>query len=122
LFTLLPRFSDIEESLALSDERNLAMPIGRERLEVASQTLIFGRTHHRDYYSPLDDSNRDFSLSVSTSAVKKACTNDQKNQQTPNPKRMSIKGASPAKGAITVISNNPISTSFIRGLFIYSFS
>jgi hypothetical protein len=112
----------MEEGLALSPEINRAMPIGRERLEVASQTLIFGKTHHRDYYSPLDDSNPDFSLSLSTSAVKNACTNDQKNQQTPNPKRMSIKGASPAKGAITVISNKPISTTFSRWVFIYSFS
>lgn len=60
-------------------------------------------------------------VSPSTSALKNASTNDQKNQQTPNPKSKSINGANPAKGAITVISNKPMSKSFISGLFMSSF-
>lgn len=75
-----------------------------------------------DVYSPLEDLNPVFWSLASTSAVKNACTNDHTPQQMPTPKRMSIKGASPAKGAVTIISNKPISKSFTSGWFISSFS
>jgi hypothetical protein len=95
------------------------MSIDRELFKVI-RILMSLRNLPPDFYSPFDDLN---SVSfLSTSALKKASTNDQKNQQTPNPKRNSIKGANPAKGATTVISNKPISISLISGLFILSFS
>jgi hypothetical protein len=68
-----------------------------------------------------DDSKPVFLWFSSTSAVKNACIDDQSNEQIPNPKRISIKGASPPKGASTNISNKLNDKIFTKRLFIFTF-
>jgi hypothetical protein len=64
------------------------MSIDRELFKVI-RILMSLRNLPPDFYSPFDDLN---SVSfLSTSALKKASTNDQKNQQTPNPKEIALK-------------------------------